>query len=223
VVEGQDTISRLPVGLDADAIVVAAVDLLDERGLDGFTIRALSMRLGVSAPTIYWHVGSKDALLQAVVERVVADSVAPPRSTMGWEKRLRRLFDLMRQSLLAHPGVIALIRSVHVSAFEHWMAEALTIMRGAGFSESQAAVYARIALVHSLGSTQAEANVRAAAFMEPVPNGGGGKRFRVKPGVLRQNLPPDLAAAALYDPDEQHKIMTDIFIDGLRARLTARV
>lgn len=214
--------SRLPVGLDADAIVAAAVDLLDEQGLEGFTIRALGARLGVSGPTIYWHVGSKDALLQAVVERVVADSVAPPRSRMGWEKRLRRLFDLIRESLLAHPGVMALMRSVHVSAFEHWMAEALTIMRGAGFAESRAPVYARIALVHSLGSTQAEANVLAAAFMEPVPNGGGAKRFRVKPGELRQNLPADLAAATLYDPDQQQKILTDIFINGLRAQLPGR-
>jgi AcrR family transcriptional regulator len=222
VVERQGTISRLPVGLDAEAIVTAAVDLLDERGLEGFTIRALSTRLGVSAPTIYWHVGSKDALLQAVVERVVADSVSPPRSRMGWEKRLRRLFDLMRQSLLAHPGVMALIRSVHVGAFEHWMAEALTIMRGAGFTESQAAVYARVALVHSLGATQAEVNVLAAAYMEPVPDGSDAKRFRVKPGLLRQNLPADLAAATLYDPDQQHQILTDIFIDGLRAQLTAR-
>jgi AcrR family transcriptional regulator len=219
VVERQDTISRLPVGLDADAIVTAAVDLLDECGLDGFTIRALGLRLGVSAPTIYWHVGSKDALLQAVVERVVADSVAPPRSRMGWEKRLRRLFDLMRRSLLAHPGVLELLRSVHVSAFEHWMAEALTIMRSAGFGDSQAAVYARITLLHSLGATQADANVRAAAFMEPVPNGNDAKRFRVKPGVLRQNLPADLAAATVYDPDQQHQILTDIFIDGLRAQI----
>jgi hypothetical protein len=148
--------------------------------------------------------------------------VAPPRSRMGWEKRLRRLFDLMRESLLAHPGVMALIRSVHVSAFEHWMAEALTIMRGAGFTESEAAAFARVALVHSLGATQAEVNVRAAAYMEPVPNGSDAKRFRVKPGVLRQNLPADLAAAALYDPDQQHKILTDIFVDGLRAQLTER-
>lgn len=62
----------------------------------------------------------------------------------------------------------------------------------------------------------------AAAFMEPVPNDAAAKRFRVKPDALRGNLPAEVAAATLYDPDQQHKILTDIFIDGLRAQLTAR-
>jgi hypothetical protein len=64
--------------------------------------------------------------------------------------------------------------------------------------------------------------VLAAAFMEPVPNDAAAKRFRVKPDALRGNLPAEVAAATLYDPDQQHKILTDIFIDGLRAQLTAR-
>jgi len=57
------------VGLDVNAVVAAAIVLLDEQGLHGFTIRALSARLGVKAPTIYWHVGSKDQLLESVIEQ----------------------------------------------------------------------------------------------------------------------------------------------------------
>ena len=45
------------------AIVQAALDLLDETGMDGLTVRALASRLGVQAPALYWHVPSKQALL----------------------------------------------------------------------------------------------------------------------------------------------------------------
>jgi TetR/AcrR family transcriptional regulator, tetracycline repressor protein len=41
------------------AIVQAALDLLDEAGTDGLTLRALASRLGVQAPALYWHVASK--------------------------------------------------------------------------------------------------------------------------------------------------------------------
>jgi hypothetical protein len=63
----------------------------------------------------------------------------------------------------------------------------------AGFTESERAMY---------------------AFTKPVPNDAAAKRFRVRPDVLRGNLPAELAAAA----QDTH----DIFIDGPRAQLTAR-
>lgn len=214
--------SRLPVGLDADAVVTAALDLLDAHGLDGFTIRALSAHLGVKGPTIYWHVGSKEHLLEAVVDRVVAKTVEPAPAGTPWEGRLRRFFSLVRESLVGHPGVMELIRSVHSRVFEHWTAEVLDIMCRAGFDTNDAVTFAHIALVHAIGSAQAEANVRSADYLEPQPNDREGRRYRVKPGILRKDLPPEIRLATSYDPDQQHKIMTEIFVDGLHAQLTAR-
>src|SRR6266540_7463410 len=43
------------MALDKDRIVAEAVALLDEGGLDGVTLRKLAQRLGVQAPTLYWH------------------------------------------------------------------------------------------------------------------------------------------------------------------------
>lgn len=214
--------STLPVGLDADAVMAAALEMLDTDGLDAFTMRALGARLGVKGPTIYWHVGSKEQLLAAVVERVVANTVEPAPPGTRWEQRLRRFFGLVRESLAAHPGVMELIRSVHSSVFESWMAEALAIMHSAGFGDDDAVVFAHTALVHGVGAAQAEANVRTAGYMETVRGEGGGRRYRVKTDVLREGLPPHLALAASYDPDQQHEIMTDIFVDGLRAQLARR-
>lgn len=44
-------------------IVAAAFEVLDEVGIDGLTVRALAARLGVKAPALYWHLDSKQAVL----------------------------------------------------------------------------------------------------------------------------------------------------------------
>jgi AcrR family transcriptional regulator len=50
------------------AIVEAATPLLYERGLDGVGVAELCTRLGVSKETLYRHFGTKDGLVQAVLE-----------------------------------------------------------------------------------------------------------------------------------------------------------
>jgi AcrR family transcriptional regulator len=52
-----------------DAIVSAATDLLYQRGLDGVGVAELCRELGVSKETLYRHFGSKDGLIQAILER----------------------------------------------------------------------------------------------------------------------------------------------------------
>jgi AcrR family transcriptional regulator len=49
-------------------IVEAATPLLYERGLDGVGVAELCARLGVSKETLYRHFGTKDGLVQAVLE-----------------------------------------------------------------------------------------------------------------------------------------------------------
>jgi AcrR family transcriptional regulator len=50
------------------AIVEAATPLLYERGLDGVGVAELCARLGVSKETLYRHFGTKDGLVQAVLQ-----------------------------------------------------------------------------------------------------------------------------------------------------------
>jgi AcrR family transcriptional regulator len=50
------------------AIVAAATPLLYGRGLDGVGVAELCARLGVSKETLYRHFGTKDGLVQAVLE-----------------------------------------------------------------------------------------------------------------------------------------------------------
>jgi TetR/AcrR family transcriptional regulator, tetracycline repressor protein len=54
-----------------DQIVAAALAQLDEAGLDGLTLRRLAERLGIRAPTLYWHVRDKRELMDLVAGAVM--------------------------------------------------------------------------------------------------------------------------------------------------------
>ena len=63
--------------LDADEIVTAAVEIFEESGLDAVSMRSVSARLGVSPVPLYSRIGNKDALVDAIADRLLAD-LAPP-------------------------------------------------------------------------------------------------------------------------------------------------
>jgi AcrR family transcriptional regulator len=56
-------------GLERDDVVDAALALVEAGGPDALTMRKLAAELGVAPTTIYWHVGNRDALVLAVIQR----------------------------------------------------------------------------------------------------------------------------------------------------------
>ena len=67
---GSSTLSRA-------AIVQAAVEVIDADGAVGLSLRSVARRLGVDAKSLYNHIDSKDALLDAVAEHVLSRMVVP--------------------------------------------------------------------------------------------------------------------------------------------------
>lgn len=62
----------MPPRLTRAVIIETAFEVLDEVGIDGLTVRALASRLGVKAPALYWHLDSKQALLDAMGTEIAA-------------------------------------------------------------------------------------------------------------------------------------------------------
>ncbi len=85
--------SRVP--LSRQRIVDAAVEFIDANGLPGLTMRRLGERLHVEAMALYRYVPSKEELLDAVVESLVAqvraDDVVLDGPRDGWQDFLQRL------------------------------------------------------------------------------------------------------------------------------------
>jgi len=63
--------------LSPETIRTAALRLIDSEGLDAFSIRKLGAELGCEGMALYWYYPSKDALLDAVVELLMAGVAAP--------------------------------------------------------------------------------------------------------------------------------------------------
>lgn len=87
--------------LDRRSVVEAALELLDEGGLEGLTTRRLAERLGVRSPSLYWHFRNKDELLDLLAERIMAE-VAVPDPGLPWRERTETLMTSFRCALLAH-------------------------------------------------------------------------------------------------------------------------
>jgi len=91
-------------GLTRADIVQAALDLLDEKGIDAVTVRAVATRLGVKAPALYWHVENKQALLDEmgteIQRRVIAELRAQPMDV--WPDSVATYARVLRREYLAH-------------------------------------------------------------------------------------------------------------------------
>jgi TetR/AcrR family tetracycline transcriptional repressor len=95
----------MPARLTKAVIVQAALDLLGEAGLDGLTVRALAARLGVQAPALYWHVPSKQALLDEMgteIWRRIGVVMAGLPAGLPWRSLLASYATVVRAELTGH-------------------------------------------------------------------------------------------------------------------------
>ena len=59
-------------GYDLASVLAVAVELFNERGYDGTSMRDLAARLGIAKSAIYHHVTGKEELLSLALDRALA-------------------------------------------------------------------------------------------------------------------------------------------------------
>lgn len=130
-------------GITRERIVVAALELLNEKGMDALTVRALASRLGIQAPALYWHVRNKQELLDEMstfVMRRVTDALAAIPPDGDWRDDLTAYARVLRSEYLRHRDGARIFSGTRfsdpdvVKAKESWL-ERLT---ATGFSLSEA-------------------------------------------------------------------------------------
>jgi AcrR family transcriptional regulator len=93
--------------LTREAILDAAIELLDRHGLEAVSMRRLGAAVGVEAMSLYNHVPSKEALFDGIHERILL-SLDPPTSARTWQSFTRHQAQALHRVLLAHPNAIPL-------------------------------------------------------------------------------------------------------------------
>src|SRR5271168_1158855 len=90
-------------------ILETAQRIVETEGLSSLTIRGLAGKLGVAVTAVYWHVGDKQALLDALVERVIDEMGEVTASGRGHRARIMSIARSLRLSLLERPELVALV------------------------------------------------------------------------------------------------------------------
>lgn len=88
--------------LERDTIIDVAFTVLDEGGLDKLNMRAVAMKLSVSATALYWHFRDKDALLSAMGGRLYAAAFACLEGHSDWREALMDFGSGFQQALNSH-------------------------------------------------------------------------------------------------------------------------
>lgn len=105
--------------LDREAIVQAALALLDQTGLDGLSTRGLAAALGVKGPSLYWHFRSMAELKDAMADALLADALPPsnaPISKDSWRSWLAAGARGIRRAALSRRDGARLIAGAQPSA-----------------------------------------------------------------------------------------------------------
>jgi AcrR family transcriptional regulator len=96
---------RVAPQLSRERIREAALAIIDEVGLGELSMRKLASRLGVSAPSLYFHYATKDDLLDDIAGEIVGQ-VDTTAFDQGWREGLVTWARSYRAALAAHPNIV---------------------------------------------------------------------------------------------------------------------
>lgn len=89
-------------------ILDAALAIADERGLDAVSMRSVAARVGLTPMALYPYVGNKAALLDGIVDRLLAALPLLP-TEVDWRERLLAMAQGLRDLARRHPAAFPLL------------------------------------------------------------------------------------------------------------------
>src|SRR5690606_29778354 len=92
--------------LSREQIVQTALKLIDSEGLEQFSTRRLAAALGVRGPSLYNYFETKDDLLHAVANDVIAQVDITMLGQADWRDALQAWARSYRSVLAAHPNIV---------------------------------------------------------------------------------------------------------------------
>ena len=159
--------------LTRQQVLQAALRLIDQEGLEGFSMRKLGASLGVEAMSLYNHVESKRAVFDGVIELLIIHSPLPLSPNATPREELWAFAHAFRDVLRAHPRVLPLVAtsplrtSASLTMLNHLL-ETLHLTQISGVQS----IYALQCLVGFIvGHTLLTTGTQAVAGLEPGPNG----------------------------------------------------
>lgn len=159
--------------LTRQRVLEAALHLIDQEGLEGFSMRKLGAVLGVEAMSLYNHVESKQAMFDGVIELLIVQDPSPMPPDATPREELWAFAHAFRDVLRAHPRVLPLVATspLRTPATLVVLDRLLQTVQRAQITGVQA-IYALQCLVgFIIGHTLLGTGTPLVADLEPGPNG----------------------------------------------------
>jgi AcrR family transcriptional regulator len=199
--------------LTREAVLDAASGLVRQHGPQALTMRKLAAELGTAVTSIYWHVGNRESLLEALVERTVRElgEIRPRGSTP--RARVVSIARTLRRELRARPHLIAMVHErglterMFLSAQQALAREA----HAAGLRGARAAEAVRSVQFTVIGHVLVERNRERAPVQRP------GEPELWQPTEAKAADDPALARALARPPDPEKVFTASVraLADGL--------
>ncbi len=159
------------VALSRAQILDTAFEILESDGIEGLTVRALAGKLGVAVTAIYWHVGDKQALLDGLVERIIAQLGPVHVRGRAPEERIMSIGRSLRQTLLRQPDLVAVVHRQGRTAALFQPARRVLVreLAAAGLDGADAALAVQAVLNLVIGSVLVDRQVQRQPAQHQTP------------------------------------------------------
>jgi AcrR family transcriptional regulator len=211
-----------------EAIVETALRLLDEHGLDELSMRRLADELDTGPASLYWHVGSKDGLLELIFDRVIGEVELPEPEPGRWQEQLKEVAHAGRAMILRHRDIVRIsIGRIPMGPNALRVSEGIFAILRAGGVPDRLAVTAHHLLFAVINGFTLDETTDLGVELESPLDEQAASAARDYVATLPVEQFPNLAAVAEHfgqtDNDRSFELLIDLFVDGLAQRVDGQV
>jgi AcrR family transcriptional regulator len=209
--------------LGRDAIVTAALTVLDAEGLDGLSMRRVAQELNTGPASLYAHVSNRDELEELVYDRILGEVPLPAAPDPDrWQEQLKQLMRDTFTGLRQHPGAARLgMGRIPFTPNALVIEEAtLGLMRAGGLPERTVALGIDLIFQYVVAAAFEE-DISAKDWADPVQARERQAQMRGYLESLPADRFPNLVAMAgpliSYDGTDRFEFGLEVLVNGLRA------
>jgi AcrR family transcriptional regulator len=212
-----------------EAITGAAIKILDSEGLEGLSMRRVADALNTGPASLYWHVGSKDGLLDLIFDQIIGETTPPAPRGDRWKEQLKQVALDQRATILRHRDLVAIsMGRIPMGPNALRYTESVLAILRAGEVPDDLAVSGYLLLFAVINGFTMDEMHPPTGTGDGTGGGAGAPSPSAVSGYLAA-LPPDrfpniIAVAphfARWDNDRQFEMLIDLYIDGLAQRAAA--
>lgn len=195
------------MALKKEKIIEEALELLNENGLEGVTLRKLAKRLNVYASALYWHVKNKEALVNEMAETLLQKEfpeIKQQKKNETWQDWLIRLLNKLRNALLSYADGARVVAGSQLSFMMAKLTEeAISVLVNANISLERSRLIVLTATRYTFGFVTEEQISPSSEELKSVDT----EKFKKQFPLMMKGAEEYLSSG---------KTMDDIYTDGLK-------